>query len=39
MTVLNQTEFEEFLEEFPEMEEFYDLETDSRYDEIRAYWN
>ena len=39
MTVLTTEQFEEFIEEFPEMEEFYDLETDCRYDEMRVYWN
>ena len=39
MTVLTEEQFEEFLEEFPEMEEFYDLETDARYDSNRYLWS
>ena len=42
MTVLTEAQFEEFIEEFPEMEQFYDLSdeaVDVRYDTARIYWN
>ena len=42
MTVLTEAQFEEFLEEFPEMEQFYylsDEAVDVRYDTARIYWN
>ena len=39
MTVLNEEQFQEFLEEFPEMEEFYDLEVDAQYHVNDYLWN
>ena len=39
MSILTQEQLEEFFEEFPEMEEFYDLDTDCRYEEMRIYYN
>ena len=42
MTVLNEEQFAEFLEEFPEMEQCYDLTdeaVDARYDCNRYLWN
>jgi hypothetical protein len=42
MTILTESQFQEFIEEFPEMEQFYDLSDegkDARYDESRIYWN
>ena len=39
MTVLTEEQFEEFIEEFPEMEQFYDLEIDAK-NHINDYlWN
>ena len=42
MTVLTEAEFKEFIEEFPEMEQCYDLSdegTDAQYDTNRYLWN
>lgn len=42
MTVLTEQEFNEFIEEFPEMEQCYDLSdeaTDAQYDINRYLWN
>lgn len=39
MTVMTESQFQEWLEEFPEMEEFFDLDTDAQYDTNRYLWN
>ena len=39
MTVLTEEEFKEFLEEFPEMEQCYDLEVDAKHHINDYLWN
>jgi hypothetical protein len=42
MTILTEEQFQEFIEENPEMEQCYDLSDegmDARYDANRIYWN
>ena len=41
-SVMSESDFAAFLEEFPEMEQCYDLSDegmDARYDTARIYWN